>query len=99
MSAIHGPLGQDDHHYRQMLANLEAAADAVEQGRIVTEQQLDELRQVIRRLRRGIDVYTLNASAPCPQCGDLYVPVVSTPPCCSDSRQEAGEDRSGRLRV
>lgn len=99
MSAINGPLGQDGHCYRQMLANVEAAAEAVEQGRIVTQPQLAELREATRRLRRGIEVYTLSASVACPQCGELYVPVVSAAPCCSHSHPGNGDRRSVRLSV
>jgi hypothetical protein len=96
MSASHGPLARNDHRYQQTLANVEAAADAVEHGRIVTEQQLSELREATNRLRHGIEIYAASASVRCPQCGGLYVPVVSTAPCCFDTGQEIEETRSRR---
>lgn len=99
MSASHGPLGRNDHRYREVLANVEAAADAVEQGRIVTEQQLSELREATSRLRHGLEIYAASASVRCPQCGGLYVPVVSAAPCCFDTGREIEENRSGSLLV
>ena len=80
------PLGSADVRYQRLLASLESAAEAIEEGLVIRAGQLDELRRAADRLRRGIEVYSSGASATCEQCGEAYVPLRSATPCCTDAR-------------